>query len=287
MKLFSFATMAGVLSWTAFVGAAPQQKPRISLQQQCKDTLSQLPGDFDAKKVSAVCEDVEVLKGCQSVRGEDIYHYDSKLQTDSKKGKRVLVLGIIHGDEAEGGSVARRWMERLESLKSRNAWRIIPILNPDGWRMKTRTNARGVDINRNFPSKDWDALAHKYWIKKKRKDPRRNPGPEGASEPETLCTISHINDFKPDFVVAIHTPYGVLDFDGPKVPVPKYKWIPWVSLGTFPGSLGRYMWKDHRVPVLTVELKDAKLLEKMDQVDFLQDIAGTVAMRSAKKKKVK
>ena len=180
--------------------------------------------------------------------------------------------------------MARRWMERLVDLNARNSWRIIPIANPDGLAKKTRMNARGVDLNRNFPSLDWDALAHKYWVEKKNKDPRRNPGTSGGSEPETKCLMEHLTDFKPDFIVAIHTPYGVLDFDGPKISVPRYKWLPWVSLGTFPGSLGRYMWKDQRVPVLTVELRDASILEKMDDVDFLQDIAGTVAIRSSKQR---
>lgn len=262
--------------------SVPVLPKKIDLQQHCFDAMSSLPGDYGKNELMAACQQSKVLDSCQSVRGEPIFHFESH-SSRSRPNKKVLVLGLMHGDEGEGGSVARRWMERLVNLDARNSWRIIPILNPDGWRMKTRTNANGVDINRNFPSKDWDELAHKYWISKKGRDPRRSPGPSGGSEPETACTIKHIEDFQPDFIVAIHTPYGVLDFDGPKIQVPKYQWIPWVSLGTFPGSLGRYMWKDQNVPVLTVELKDSKLLEKMDQLDFLQDIAGTVAMRASKK----
>ena len=52
-----------------------------------------------------------------------------------------------------------------------------------------------------------------------------------------------------------------------------------VSLVTFPGSLGRYMWKDRGVPVLTVELKDADLPDQMNQLDHLEDLAGMVAIR--------
>lgn len=252
------------------------------ISKLCNDSLKNLPGKYSKEKITKVCQEVVHLNGCSSVKGTPIFHYDSKLAAGKPK-KKVLVLGVMHGDEAEGGSVARRWMERLVGLTARNQWRIVPVLNPDGWETKTRTNANGVDINRNYPSQDWDELAHKYWASKKGNDPRRNPGPSAGSEPETQCTIRHIEDFQPDFIVAIHTPYGVLDFDGPKITVPKYKAIPWVSLGTFPGSLGRYMWKDKNVPVLTVELKNAKFLEQMDQMDFLQDIAGTVAMRASDK----
>ncbi|SMF78332.1 M14 family zinc carboxypeptidase [Pseudobacteriovorax antillogorgiicola] len=266
-----------------FYPQEPQKAEIGEIPKICRESLAKLPGEFDKARIAKACDEVQVLPTCKSVAGDPIYHYDSKVQPSTRQ-KKVLVLGLMHGDEAEGGSVARRWMERLVDLTARNQWRIVPILNPDGWEAKTRMNANGVDINRNFPSKDWDELAHKYWVQKKGKDPRRNPGPSAGSEPETKCTIKHIEDFRPDFIVAIHTPYGVLDFDGPKIRFPNYKWIPWVSLGTFPGSLGRYMWKDKNVPVLTVELKDSKLLEKMDQLDFLQDIAGTVAMRASKKR---
>ncbi len=251
-----------------------------SVDQLCRRSLKTLPGEYNDIKVNQVCRKVEVFHACKSVNGETIFHFDSL--SSSHSAKKVLVMGVIHGDESEGGSVARRWMERLSDINARNSWRIIPIANPDGWRLKTRTNTNGVDLNRNFPSRDWNRLAHKYWDEKKNKDPRRNPGPHAGSEPETQCIIQHLDDFKPDFVVAIHTPYGVLDFDGPQISAPKFKWLPWVSLGTFPGSLGRYMWKDQKVPVLTVELKDARILEKMDEVDFLQDIAGTVAIKAGK-----
>jgi hypothetical protein len=247
----------------------------------CQQHLAKLPGDFDQETIRRICDKSDILPKCESVEGQPIFHYQSSSQFP-EIAKKVLVLAVVHGDELEGGSVARRWIERLMSINSRNSWRIVPILNPDGMHRRTRMNARGVDINRNFPSDDWQKLALKWWDEKKDKDPRRYPGPGPASEPETRCAIRHINDFQPNFIVSIHTPYGVLDFDGPRISVPRFEGLPWVSLGTFPGSLGRYMWKDKKVPVLTVELKDASLLEKIDDVDFLQDVAGTVAMRAAK-----
>jgi hypothetical protein len=261
--------------------ASASDKPKVNLADFCQQRLEALPGKFNQNHIDQICQKVKVLPSCYSINKQPIFHIDSN-SNFPEIAKRVLVLALVHGDELEGGSVARRWIERLQEIKSRNTWRIVPIVNPDGMDSKHRCNANGVDINRNFPSDDWETLALKYWKEKKNHDPRRFPGNSPASEPETRCTVAHIDDFSPDFIVSIHTPYGVLDFDGPSVAVPKFKNLPWVSLGTFPGSLGRFMWKDKNVPVLTVELKDASLLEDLDDVDFLQDLTGTVAMRAAR-----
>ena len=284
--LLLFIVMSSLGMAVSLKGGQPFIKTNTigDFQKVCLDSLKRLPGNVSKTALDVACSRAKVLEGCNSVEGHPIYHFQPKSKQTSNQN-RILVIGVMHGDEAEGGSVARRWMERLTRLQSRNKWRIIPILNPDGLKMKTRVNANGVDINRNFPSADWDALAHKYWISKKNKDPRRNPGPSASSEPETVCAVRHIEDFAPHFIVAIHTPYGVLDFDGPKVKAPMFPGIPWVSLGTFPGSLGRFMWKGKGVPVLTVELKGAKLLEQIDQMDLLQDVAGTLAIKVKKTKK--
>jgi hypothetical protein len=156
------------------------------------------------------------------------------------------------------------------------------MINPDGVREKTRTNANKIDLNRNFPSKDWDQNAMSYWKKTTKSDPRRYPGTSAASEPETQCLIKHILDFKPDFIISIHTPLGVLDFDGPSMGNPGFKPLPWVGLGNYAGSLGRYMWVDSHIPVLTIELKGNTGLKKLEEFDQLQDISGTVAIQSGK-----
>src|SRR5690606_7077772 len=107
---------------------------------------------------------------------------------------------------------------------------------------------------------------------------RKYPGPAPASEVETQCAIDHIQTFEPELIISIHTPLGVLDFDGPKVDFPKFS-LPWTSLGHFPGSLGRYMWRDRKVPVLTVELR-GNTIKSFEAFDRLQDITGTIALRA-------
>ena len=120
-----------------------------------------------------------------------------------------------------------------------------------------------------------------YWQKATKKDPRRFPGHAAASESETRCLIKHIAEFKPDFVVSIHTPLRVLDFDGPKVKPPIYNYLPWKRLGNFPGSLGRLLWVEKNIPVLTTELKN-DLPITGSVFEQLQDVIGQLVQKDLK-----
>ncbi len=249
-----------------------------SLEDQCFRELSAFKGPVDLKALRSACAKVQIGKDCRSVREHPIYHYD-KIGTQERP-QRILAKSLIHGDEIPSGTVARAWMARLEKISPRNTWRVIPIANPDGFADKTRYNSRGVDLNRNFPTDDWEGQAIRYWKERQKSDKRRYPGEGPASEPETKCLVNHFEEFKPDFIISIHTPLGVLDFDGPKLKnPPHFSPLPWISLGNFPGSLGRYMWKDQNVPVLTIELKGEKDLKTLEEFDRLQDISGTVAIQ--------
>jgi hypothetical protein len=61
--------------------------------------------------------------------------------------RTVLVVGCIHGNECAGDAVVRR-LERLPP-PAFDLW-VLPDLNPDGRAVGSRTDARGVDLNRNF-----------------------------------------------------------------------------------------------------------------------------------------
>ncbi len=269
------------------LNGSPNDSARLSasqLQEQCQKWMKRLPHAESMTQLPQVCAQVRQLPACHSVKNQPIFHFDRDGESNPKQvTPKILVFALVHGDEEQGGSVALSWMHRLLEIQPRNTWRVVPVLNPDGWDKKTRTNANGVDVNRNYPSRDWDELALKYWKSKAAASERRFPGKASASEPETICSIQHIDEFKPDFIITIHTPLGVLDFDGPKVSYPKFQPLPWVSLGNFPGSLGRFMWVDRNVPVLTVELKAGKIAARqLEQFDKLQDISGTIALQAEK-----
>ena len=114
---------------------------------------------------------------------------------------RVLVVGCIHGDECAGVRIA----ERLRTGRPRSfldLW-ILPSLNPDGRAAHTRQNARGVDLNRNFPY-DW------------RPGPRGRyyPGRRPASERETRIAMRLIRRIEPDITIWFHQPLALVDASG-------------------------------------------------------------------------
>lgn len=197
--------------------------------------------------------------GCLSVSQFPILMREFPPLDEVKPKGRVLVIGGTHGDELTSVSIMFRWIEKLNRFHSgRFHWHMVPMMNPDGVLKKeaTRTNQNGVDLNRNLPSEDWQALAHKYWETKGSKNARKYPGKNAASEPEVQFLIDEINSFKPDAIIAVHAPYGIVDFDSQVLRgAPKSLGKLHLNLlGTYPGSLGNYAGINRNIPVITLEL---------------------------------
>ncbi|TFW09773.1 murein peptide amidase A, partial [Oxalobacteraceae bacterium OM1] len=93
-----------------------------------------------------------------------------------------------------------------------------------------------------------------------------------------------IERYKPDIVVSIHAPFGVLDFDGP-APVPRrFGRLVFNPVGVYPGSLGNYGGLHKQVPVVTIELPNALAMppeadSRRIWNDMLQWIEGRVAQK--------
>lgn len=253
----------------------------LTVEAYCNSLLKRLPKQATVPEaIEPLCKNVQTLKECTSAENRPIFHYDVPGSGTTAEKKKILVLGLIHGDETWSGTLVQVWMARLLNLSPKNEWRFIPVTNPDGFIRKTRMNAHGIDLNRNFPTKEWKKNAHSEW--KRTKDRRRFPGQEPGSEPEVQCVLKQISDYNPDLVVSVHTPYGVLDYDGPKHVLPRSRPLPWKSLGTFEGSLGRYLWSERSVPVLTVELKGDDAKTKRDAWIKLQDELSFLAQKMEK-----
>ena len=199
----------------------------------------------------------------KSVMGRQIML--SEFRPAQKNAPRVLVVGGIHGDELTAVSVVFRWLELLRQPGYDGPqfhWRVVPVLNPDGLLAKppTRVNARGVDLNRNFPTHNWSSEAPRYWKESTKRDPRRFPGTAPTSEPESRWLHDEITRFKPDVIVSVHAPFGVLDFDGPPtgVEVPaRFGRLHLSRIGVYAGSLGNFGGLKEGIPVVTLELPHA------------------------------
>jgi protein MpaA len=118
---------------------------------------------------------------------------------DPGASRRELVVGCVHGDETAGIAVARR-LEHASPV-GLDLW-IVPVLNPDGVAARTRGNARGVDLNRNFPWR-WKPLRGLVYS-----------GPRPLSEPESQAAYRLIRQFRPQVSIWFHQPLGVVDESG-------------------------------------------------------------------------
>ena len=182
---------------------------------------------------------------------------------------KVLLIGGIHGDEYSSVSIVFKWLATLNKHHSGLFhWHVVPLLNPDGLLRKKsqRTNANNIDLNRNFPINDWENTAIKYWTKEAHKNPRYYPGPEALSETESNWLLGHINVFRPDVIVSVHAPHGIIDHDGPRVAPEKLGALYLNYLGTYPGSLGNYAGVQRQIPVITIELPYAGIMPTKDEI---------------------
>ena len=112
---------------------------------------------------------------------------------DRDAAVRLLVVGSIHGNETAGHAIARR-LGRLTPPAGIQLW-LVRTANPDGVRRGTRQNARGVDLNRNFPFR---------WRSGGRPFDTYYPGRSPASEPETRALKRLIARVRPDLTVHYH-----------------------------------------------------------------------------------
>jgi protein MpaA len=176
---------------------------------------------------------------------------------------RVMLIGGIHGDELTASSIVFRWLEMMQFPNAqRFEWVVAPVVNPDGVLASkpSRVNANGVDLNRNFPTPDWQKEALRYWTHRTGSDPRRFPGRAPLSEPESRWVNEEMKRFQPDVIISVHAPYGVLDFDGKVKPPFRFGRLPLNKVGVYPGSLGNYGGMHKNVPVITIELPHAQTM---------------------------
>lgn len=273
------------------IAIVPDKEQQMSKadQKSMQEEISLVQTDVQQRQVRALCGEIGnklgsvsvedcltqplAFGGAYTVQSRPIvvrdFFRENDAEGDKEKPTRILILGGIHGDEYSSISIMFKWMEMLVQSENRDfRWRFAPTVNPDGLldSQAVRQNANGVDLNRNFPSSDWQDLAEEYWYNTTNRNPRRFPGSHPASEPEVQWVVDQIKSFKPDVIVSVHAPYHLLDYDGPPEAPQQIGELHLHLLGVYPGSLGNYAGNNLGIPVITMELPSAGIMPNNEQI---------------------
>jgi murein peptide amidase A len=188
---------------------------------------------------------------------------------DEGAAVNVLFVGDVHGNEPAGEAiVAALRKERVEGV---TFW-LVRTGNPDGRAAGTRQNARGVDLNRNFPYR-WKALPRGTYYS----------GPRALSEPESRALRAFIARVRPTISIWYHQHARLVDSYGDARIARRYArlvGLPYKFFYAAPGSITR--WQVHTYPSSTgivVELPAGSLsaAAARRQADAVLTVAGEAA----------
>lgn len=177
-------------------------------------------------------------------------------RNDADYDKKLLIIGVFHGDEFQGEYFINSYLKKFKK-PSKNCIYYIPRLNSN----RKRTNKNGVDLNRNFPTKNW--------IKGAKDDYFGGNIPKSENETKFLVELIEKNKF--NAIITIHSPYKVINYDGPALDLAKkiqkflnYKIINDIGYPT-PGSFGTYCGIERQIPTITIEIDENEDIENLNK----------------------
>jgi len=259
---------------------------RARSQKQIADLCQRV--DLTYKKLNwgkSPCFSVPWKYDYVSENGNPLIYWDfvSDAMDEDQKKNITVVLGGVHPDELTPVHLAFQFAEALQKnpeLYANSHVIVAPLVNPDSFftNPPKRTNANGVDLNRNFPTATWNKYAYQVWLKSKQKDKRKFPGYFANSEQGTRFQADLLEKFHPDKVISIHAPLAFLDLD---YEIPQLLSIGKLTdqqkkarnlaellsrsagnykikdIGIYPGSLGNYAGNERIIPTITLEMSSS------------------------------
>ena len=217
----------------------------------------------------------DLFRITESVAGTSVEGRPIALLQLGNTGSVVLIIAGIHGDEPNACKLIDRFIAKLKSdpRKISGTVVIMPRVNPDGCAHQVRRNAQGVDINRNFPSKNWTVGPHNQFY----------GGPSPLSEPESVAIHKVIEELKPVKIISIHSIWQggqCNNYDGPGEAMAAamsaqnhFAVKPSIGYPT-PGSLGNWAGNDKQIPMITLELPPRATSETMWEENCEALLAG-------------
>lgn len=156
----------------------------------------------------------------------------------------LLVVAAIHGSEATTAVATRQALAGIGGDGLAAA--VVGTANPDGVAAGSRHNAAGVDLNRNFATRDWG------------RPPALAPGRAPASEPETRALTRLTRLLAPRRMLTLHAPLALVEDPrrgamarrlAAATGLPQVRDVGYPT----PGSLGTWA-QEHGIPEVTLEL---------------------------------
>ena len=167
----------------------------------------------------------------------------------------VLVIGVFHGDEPQGELLINSYLKKNDTNLL-----MLPRLNSSS----TRVNKNGVDLNRNFPTKNWELSEKNEYY----------GGASPASEEETKYIIDLVEKYSPKIILTIHAPYKIVNFDGPQdeaiekiSEIMEYPIEPSIGYPT-PGSFGTWAGIEKNITTITLELDEEAEIKELEPKIF-------------------
>ena len=114
-------------------------------------------------------------------------------------------LAGFHGEEAATVAVVSRALRSIEP--DRVTASVVLCVNPDGLVRGTRGNARGVDLNRNFPTREWrQGVVRHRWGSEAEREVELSTGEHPGSEPEVASLLALVSSLRPAVILDVHSP---------------------------------------------------------------------------------